>query len=182
MWQWIFFWRRQQSPNAEAAKSVAELSPQTEPELSGMPEQRSNEMKARWKNTRTLMVVRSNTARAVDAQYVEDEPEPKPVLVLPIEAGTISPPGEAAATKPEKEDAASSTGEGDALDLATSGRIAYFTHGCYAVAGLGGPRLTAPDLMLNIRRGRFPRALPNQDSTAEANPGNAQGRSPAAQK
>jgi hypothetical protein len=182
MWQWIFFWRRQQSPNADAAKSVAELSPRTEPELSGMPEERSNEMKARWKNTRTLMVVHSNTARAVEAQYVEDdpEPEPKPVLVLPIEAGTLSQ-SEAATTKPE-EDEDSATGKGDASDLVTRGRINYFTHGCYAVAGLGGPRLTVPYLMRNRRRARFLRALPDQNSTAATKPGSAQGRSPAAQK
>lgn len=146
-----------------------------------MPEQRPHEMKARWKDTRTLMVVRSNSAveAHVEGRYVEDEP--KPLLVLPIEAGAISQPGEDAATN-SKEDEGSSTGKGGASDLAVSGRIAYFTHGCYALAGLGGPRLTAPDLMLNIRRGSFPLALPNPNGTAAAKPGNAQGRPPAAQK
>ena len=119
MWQWIFFWRRQESPKADAAQPDVELSPQTEPEPSNTPEERRNEMKTQWKEGRTLMVVRSNTARAVEAQYVEDEPEPKPVLVLPIESRTNSQPGEAAETKAE-EGEGSSTGKGDASDLATS--------------------------------------------------------------
>ena len=183
MWQWIFFWRRQESPKTDAARPDADQSPeskppQTEPELSSMPEQRRNEMNVRWKDTRTLTVVRSNAARAVEAQPVEDEPKPKPVLVLPIEAGAIAQPGEDAATKAE-EDEGSSTGKGDASDWAKSGRIAYFTRGCYAVARLGRPRLTAPDLMLNNRRGRSPLTLPKPNGTAAAKPGNAQ-RSPAA--
>ena len=112
------------------------------------------------------MVVRSNTVRALEAHEAEDAPEPKPVVVLPVGRGTTLP---TPAVEPKPEAPGDSIDRSNAFDLPKSGRITYFTHGCYAVASLRGPRLTAPGLILDMERGRSPGPSPNQSGAAGAN-------------
>jgi hypothetical protein len=136
-------------------------------------ENRRNDMNSRWKETRTLMVVRSNTARAVEPQYVEDDSEAKPVIVLPVGPSAIAQPAATVGTKSmgrESSPTGKSTGAFDLTDSSKASRIAYFTPGCYAVASLGSLRLTTPALTFDTKH--FPRALHNQASIAEARPGN----------
>jgi len=182
MFRWIFFWRRQQMPEAEAEQEPQATSV-SKPEPITMPEERRNEVNSRSRETRTLMVVRSNTVRALEAQQsaqeAEDAPEPKPVVVLPVGRGTTLP-APAVVPKPE-EPGDSAIDRSNASDLPKSGRINYFKHGCYAVASHRGPRLTAPGLSLDMERGRSPGSSPNQSGAAGANLDGAQ-RMPVAEK
>ena len=180
MFRWLFFWRRKQLPKPDASKPEAEPSLETEPEPISMPQERRDDVSSRSKGTRTLMVVRSNTARAVEPQCVEDDSAAKPVLALPAGLHVISQPAETVETKPRQAEG-SLTGKVDASDVPKSGRINYFTRGCYAVASLGRPRLIAPDVILDTRRGR-PRTLPGQNGTADAVLNKAQLHPPAAEK
>ena len=182
MFRWIFFWRRQQMPKA-AAQQEPQPTSVSKPEPISMPEERRNEVNSRSRETRTLMVVRSNTVRALEAQEAPQEadevPEPKPVVMLPVGRGTTSP---AAAVEPKPEEPGDSAiDKSNASDLLKSGRFTYFTHGCYAVASLRGPRLTAPGLILDMERGRSPGSSPNQSGAAGANLDGAQ-RMPVAEK
>jgi hypothetical protein len=179
MFERIFVWRRRRLPPAEASNPEPELLPVTNPEPISMPEVRRSELNSR-RDTRTLMVVHSNTVRALEAQPVEDDDEAKPVLVLPVGPSIVSPPPLPAEAKPEQQED-SSTGQPDS-DLPQSGRIAYFTHGCYAVASLGPPKLTRPDLIRDAKRGRLLQPHLGQSIAANAKPGNAPERSPAAQE
>lgn len=183
MFQWIFFWRRPRSSEAETPRQEAEHSLMTELEpISMQPEQhnedgrdgdRRNEVNSRWKETRTLMVVRSNTARALEPEDAEDDSEAKPVIILPAGPSAIPQPAAITLTKSaghESSPAGKSAGAFDVTNSTKTARIAYFTHGYYAAASLGPPRLTAPASTYDLKHS--PRALHNQ-AIAEARLGNA---------
>jgi hypothetical protein len=180
MFERIFFWRGRRLPQAEAPRPEPELLPVTNPEPISMPEVWRTELNSPRRDSRTLMVVHSNTARALEAQPVEHDDEAKPVLVLSVGPSILPPPPRPAEAKPEPHQD-SPTGQPDS-DLPQSGRIAYFTHGCYAVASLGSPKLTAPDLIRDAKRRRLPQPRLDQSSTANAKPGNEPERPAAAQK
>jgi hypothetical protein len=92
--------------------------------------------------TEVIMVDHSNSARAIEPPEIPVVSPPKPVLVPPIYK----------------------------VDAPQNKRVAYFTHGCYAVARPGRPRLTAPD-----SRPRSTNTSPVRAAKPKARPASAQG-------
>ncbi len=180
---WIFFWRRQPLPKVEEANSEAKLSPVIGPEQTSMLQERRNESSSLPKDTRTLMLVHSNTVGGPELQYdphnVEDDAAATPVRVLPAESIILSQPASTEETNSQAQNSLL-TSRVDPASSAELARIQYFRHCSYAVASLGRPRLIAPDFLLETRRARSPNTLAKQNNCVETVPGDDQRRSPAA--
>jgi hypothetical protein len=181
MFRWFCFWRRKQLRKAYPPERQAEPSSENQPEAISMKEELRDDPKPQVKDARRLVVVRPNTVPAVETESAEDEADAKPLVVPTLGPHVVSQPANTPGTKAEALER-SFVSQVDVFDLSRDERAIYFTHGCYALASLGPPRLTAPGLLPDTRRQPRPRTVPGQDSSAEATSVNPQGRSPATRK
>lgn len=167
MFRWLFFRRSRHAPKPDELQQAIEPSPGPAPELlpesarasSDMPLEMHNQPNPQLNHGRTLMVVRSSTARAMATDFDEIEISSKPALVPSIPT-QICPDLDSVEENPSHQNV--SDDEDVFPDLSAGQRTIYFAHGRYAPREPDGPRLTAPDRLAHPRNARRPSASPRK--------------------
>jgi hypothetical protein len=145
------FWQRKQSSQAEEDGRLAYKESEQTTVLVG-----NHGSNAEAKDTRSLVVLRSDAERAREQARPEMPHQTAKILVLPARAENASDEKTRAQTK-ERNPGTPELDEGSFPNFSEpQGRMAYFSRGCYAGRGLNVRKLIAPVFRLQSRRERIP--------------------------
>jgi hypothetical protein len=169
MFHWLFFWRRRPTPQLDQLGQQSGTSPHSQPLLAeqNAPESTSMPLEMRsepnQKSLRTLVVVSSNAAPALETEPDAPDARLKPIHLLPSVHNRPTPDGET--TEKQSTNIFPASDE-EVADIPETGRAAYFAPGRYVSSEPDRPRLTSPDR--NVRPKRKPSKSPARHDIADA--------------